>query len=89
VHCSISGFTRNDQAAAADVLAVTRPGDLILPLKFLGNGKWTVRSFVDRIDGKPADIIESSQSVDASTVLPVKLSSAGGFAAELTPTKVN
>jgi hypothetical protein len=30
VHCSLSGFTRNDQAAAADILTVTRPGDLIL-----------------------------------------------------------
>jgi hypothetical protein len=30
VHCALSGFTRNDQAAAPDILAVTRPGDLIL-----------------------------------------------------------
>lgn len=30
VQCFPSGFTRNDQAAAADILAVTRPGDLIL-----------------------------------------------------------
>jgi hypothetical protein len=27
---SLSGFTRNDQAAAADILALVRPGDLIL-----------------------------------------------------------
>jgi alpha-glucosidase len=62
---------------------------LNLPLKFLGKGKWTLQSFADRIDGKPAEIVESSQPVDASTVLPVKLSGAGGFAAELTPTKGN
>jgi hypothetical protein len=29
-HVSLSGFTRNDQAAAPDVLAVARPGDLVL-----------------------------------------------------------
>jgi hypothetical protein len=30
VHVSLSGFTRNDQAAAADILDVARPGDLVL-----------------------------------------------------------
>jgi hypothetical protein len=30
VHCSLSGFTRNDQAAAPDILAVIRSGDLVL-----------------------------------------------------------
>jgi len=30
LHLSLSGFTRNDQAAAADILEVVRPGDLIL-----------------------------------------------------------
>ena len=30
VQCSLSGFTRNDQAAAPDILAVARRGDLIL-----------------------------------------------------------
>jgi hypothetical protein len=30
VRVSLSGFTRNDQAAAADILAVARPGDLVL-----------------------------------------------------------
>jgi hypothetical protein len=30
VHCSLSGFTRNDQAAAPDSLAVARCGDLII-----------------------------------------------------------
>lgn len=62
---------------------------LNLSMKFLGKGKWTLRSFADRIDGKPDEIVESSQSVDATTVLPVKFSAAGGFAAELTPTKAN
>ncbi len=30
VHCSLSGFTRNDQAAAPDILTVVRSGDLVL-----------------------------------------------------------
>jgi len=29
-HVSLSGFTRNDQTAAADILQVARPGDLVL-----------------------------------------------------------
>ncbi len=29
-HVSISGFTRNDQAASPDILDVARPGDLVL-----------------------------------------------------------
>lgn len=30
VHFSLSGFNRNDQAAAPDILALARPGDLVL-----------------------------------------------------------
>ena len=30
VHCSLSGFTRNDQAAAPDILAMAQRGDLII-----------------------------------------------------------
>jgi hypothetical protein len=30
LHLSLSGFTRNDQAAAADILGLVRPGDLIV-----------------------------------------------------------
>jgi hypothetical protein len=30
LHLSLSGFRRNDQAASADILALARPGDLIL-----------------------------------------------------------
>lgn len=62
---------------------------LNLPLKFLGKGQWTLQSFADRVEGKPDEIVESSQRVGASTVLPVKFSAAGEFAAELTPTKAN
>lgn len=30
VDCSLSGYTRNDQAAAPDILSLIRPGDLVL-----------------------------------------------------------
>jgi alpha-glucosidase len=63
------------------------PATLSLPLKFLGSGQWTVRSFADRMDGPPTAIAETNQPVDATTVLPVKLSNAGGFAAVLSLTK--
>jgi alpha-glucosidase len=56
-----------------------------LPLQFLGPGKWSLRSFADNVDGKPAEIVEASQMLAASTVLPVKLAGAGGFAAVLRP----
>ena len=60
---------------------------LDLPMKFLGKGKWTLRSFADRVDGKPDEVVESNEPVDASSVLPVKLSEAGGFVAILSPSK--
>ncbi len=60
---------------------------LNLSLKFLGKGQWTLRSFADRIDGEPTEIVESNQHVDVSTVLPVKFVAAGGFAAVLSQSK--
>jgi hypothetical protein len=30
LHLSLSGFTRNDQAASPDILSILRPGDLII-----------------------------------------------------------
>jgi alpha-glucosidase len=59
------------------------PATLPLSLSFLGQGKWTLRSYADRLDGAPAEVLESNQAVDATTVLPVKLAGAGGFAAVL------
>jgi len=56
---------------------------LTLSLNFLGKGKWTLRSYADRIDGEPSEVVESNQPVEAATVLPVKLAAAGGFAAVL------
>jgi alpha-glucosidase len=60
---------------------------LNLPLKFLGKGEWTLRSFADRLDGQPSEIAETHQPVNAATVLPVKLSAAGGFAAVISKEK--
>ena len=52
------------------------------PLKFLGKGKWHLRSFADA----PASpdyqtVVDTTRGVDAKTVLPLSLTSGGGFTA--------
>ncbi len=58
---------------------------LQVPLKFLGQGKWTLRSFADN-PGLPdyQAIVETSRSVDAKTVVPLSFMSAGGFVGIIT-----
>jgi hypothetical protein len=46
-HLSLSGFTRNDQAAAPDILGMVRPGDLII--RDLGYFVLTVFQSLDRL----------------------------------------
>lgn len=50
-------------------------------LKFLGKGKWTLRSFADNTGSSDYQaIVESTRAVDANTVAPLSLMPAGGIA---------
>jgi alpha-glucosidase len=54
---------------------------LQVPLKFLGKGKWTLRSFADKADSSDNEaVVESTRDMDAESVLRVSLSPGGGFA---------
>jgi alpha-glucosidase len=56
--------------------------ELKAPLRFLGPGKWTLKTFAD--DPKSSDyqaIIESASDVDAKSVVSLSLAPGGGFAA--------
>jgi len=54
---------------------------LPVPLKFLGKGKWTLRSFADNTNSSDYQaIVETSRGVDAKAVAPLSLLPAGGFA---------
>jgi hypothetical protein len=54
---------------------------LQVPLKFLGKGKWTLRSFADKGDSSDYEaVVESTRDMDADSVLPLSLSRGGGFA---------
>jgi len=51
------------------------------PLKFLGKGKWTLRSFADNTASSDYQaVVESTRAVDNKTVVPLSLMPAGGFA---------
>lgn len=51
------------------------------PLKFLGKGTWTLRSFADNTaSGDYQAVVESTLKVEANTVVPLSLMPAGGFA---------
>ncbi len=56
-----------------------------VPLKFLGAGKWTLRSFADAPESatKPETVKENFQSVTATETLELSLAPAGGYAALL------
>jgi len=52
-----------------------------VPLKFLGKGKWTLRSFADNPGGSDYQaVIETNRAVDAKAEVSVSLLPAGGFA---------
>ena len=58
------------------------------PLKFLGKGKWSVRSFADKEDSADYQaIVESTREVTAESTLPLSLAPDGGFAAILSKVK--
>jgi len=65
------------------------PFRLRVPLKFLGAGSWTLRSFADTPESatKPVSVVESSQIITAASALEVELAPAGGYAAVLMPCK--
>jgi len=57
-----------------------------VPLKFLGAGQWTLRSFADKPDASDySAVVETRQTVDAATKLPLALCPAGGFVAVIAP----
>ena len=58
---------------------------LSVPLKFLGQGKWTLRSFADKPGGAATDVVETTALVDSTQTQTLTLSPAGGFAAILAP----
>ena len=60
---------------------------LQVPLKFLGQGKWTLRRFADKPDSSDYQaVVETNRGVDAKVVVPVSLMPAGGFAGIISQT---
>jgi alpha-glucosidase len=58
------------------------------PLKFLGAGKWTMRSFADKPGSSNyQDAVESTRDVNAQTILPLSFLPGGGFAAVISKAK--
>jgi hypothetical protein len=54
---------------------------LQVPLKFLGPGKWTLRSYADNPGSADYQaVVETSRGVNAKDVVPLSLLPAGGFA---------
>jgi alpha-glucosidase len=52
---------------------------LQVPLKFLGKGKWTLRSFADNPDSSDYQaVVETKRAVDAKAAVPLSLLPAGG-----------
>jgi alpha-glucosidase len=60
---------------------------LQVPLKFLGKGKWTLRSFADNTESSDYQaVVETKRSVDAKAVVPLSLMPTGGFAGIISKT---
>jgi alpha-glucosidase len=61
------------------------PLTLRVPLSFLGEGTWTLRSFADGPDSarRPELVVESSRPTTAAETISIFLAPAGGFAAVL------
>ena len=60
---------------------------LSVPLKFIEKGSWTLHGFADKTGSSDYQSIdESSRKVDATTMLPLSLNPAGGFAGILSQT---
>jgi alpha-glucosidase len=57
------------------------PATLELDLGFLGDGRWTARSFSDKPGGRPFEVVEERAELSASDHLDIRLEAAGGFAA--------
>ncbi len=58
-----------------------------VPLKFLGKGKWTLRSFADKAGSTDYQaVVETTGGVDSKTVVPLSLLPAGGFAGIISKT---
>ena len=58
------------------------------PLKFLGKGQWTMRSFADKTDSSDyREVADSTRQVNAETVLPLSFLPGGGFAAIISKAK--
>jgi len=58
------------------------------PLDFLGDGEWTIETFVDKPGGSDYSAVDiAKQQVGRQTSLTLTLSPAGGCAARLTKTR--
>jgi alpha-glucosidase len=56
--------------------------DLQAAMNFLSTGKWSLQMFADDVRLSDCEaVIESKSEVDATTIVPLKLAPAGGFAA--------
>jgi alpha-glucosidase len=67
------------------------PFTLRVPLKFLGDGRWSLRAFADTSESvvRPEAITEITTAVGATDSLELTLAPAGGYAAVLAPETAN
>lgn len=85
---SIMIARRSGQRWYLAVMAGDDAVPLQVPLKFLGRGKWTLRSYADRPAASDYQtVVESNQDVNANSLLPLSLAPAGGFAGIISQAK--